>query len=223
MRAARCATGWSWGDGERADVYLGPVMITLFTRAIYEDAVELPAGGLPAPCALHRRPRRRARRSHRDLGPGGGGGCVRPPPDRVRGGARRDPPRVHGAARAGGTGHGGGVSFTPYDRPVRAAIVGLGRIYDLNVRAYVGNDDVEVVALVDPDEDRRRERQADLARSRDLRVGGRAGRERPRGRRGRGAAADPAARDRRRRAPRPRLAREPAEADGQRRRRARSG
>ena len=26
--------------------------------------------------------------------------------------------------------------FTPYDRPVRAAFVGLGRIYDLNVRAY---------------------------------------------------------------------------------------
>ncbi len=37
-----------WGGGERADVYLGPVMITLFTRAIYEDAVAL------APeCFLH--------------------------------------------------------------------------------------------------------------------------------------------------------------------------
>ncbi|MGP8060716.1 MAG: VOC family protein [Acidimicrobiales bacterium] len=37
-----------WGGGERADVFLGPVMITLFTRAIYEDAVEL------APeCFLH--------------------------------------------------------------------------------------------------------------------------------------------------------------------------
>jgi predicted dehydrogenase len=53
------------------------------------------------------------------------------------------------------------MPFIPYDRPVRAAIVGLGRIYDLNVRGYVGNDDVEVVALVDPDEDRRRERQVD--------------------------------------------------------------
>ena len=42
------------------------------------------------------------------------------------------------------------MSFTPYDRPVRAAFVGLGRIYDLNVRAYLGNPDVEVVALVDP-------------------------------------------------------------------------
>jgi predicted dehydrogenase len=53
------------------------------------------------------------------------------------------------------------VSFTPYDRPVRAAFVGLGRIYDLNVRAYVGNPDVEVVALVDPSEERRAQRQVD--------------------------------------------------------------
>jgi predicted dehydrogenase len=39
--------------------------------------------------------------------------------------------------------------------------VGLGRIYDLNMRAYVDNPDVEVVALVDPSEQRRAERQAD--------------------------------------------------------------
>jgi hypothetical protein len=38
-----------WGGGERADVYLGPVMITLFTRAIYEDQVELPAEGFLHP------------------------------------------------------------------------------------------------------------------------------------------------------------------------------
>ena len=53
------------------------------------------------------------------------------------------------------------MTFTPYDRPVRAAFVGLGRIYDLNVRAYRDNPDVEVVALVDPSEERRRERQRD--------------------------------------------------------------
>ena len=47
------------------------------------------------------------------------------------------------------------MAFTPFDRPVRAAFVGLGRIYDLNVRAYRDNDDVEVVALVDPSEERR--------------------------------------------------------------------
>jgi hypothetical protein len=33
---------------ERADVLLGPVQITLFTRAIYEDAIPL-----PAECFLH--------------------------------------------------------------------------------------------------------------------------------------------------------------------------
>jgi hypothetical protein len=38
-----------WRDGERADVYLGPVMITLFTRAIYEDDVELPDEGFLHP------------------------------------------------------------------------------------------------------------------------------------------------------------------------------
>jgi len=37
-----------WHGGERADVYLGPVMITLFTRALYEEAV-----ALPADCFLH--------------------------------------------------------------------------------------------------------------------------------------------------------------------------
>ena len=58
------------------------------------------------------------------------------------------------------------MSFVPYDRPVRAAFVGLGRIYDLNVRAYVDNPDVEVVALVDPDEERRAQRQADWPEAR---------------------------------------------------------
>lgn len=53
------------------------------------------------------------------------------------------------------------MTFTPFDRPVRAAFVGLGRIYDLNVRGYLDNPDVEVVALVDPDEARRIERQRD--------------------------------------------------------------
>ncbi len=53
------------------------------------------------------------------------------------------------------------MSFIPYDRPVRAAFVGLGRIYDLNMRAYVDNPDVEVVALVDPNPERQRQRQAD--------------------------------------------------------------
>jgi predicted dehydrogenase len=53
------------------------------------------------------------------------------------------------------------VNFVPYDRPVRAAFIGLGRIYDLNVRGYRENPDVEVVALVDPSQERREQRQAD--------------------------------------------------------------
>ena len=39
----------TWNNGERADVYLGPVMITLFTRAIYEGAVVLPDEGFLHP------------------------------------------------------------------------------------------------------------------------------------------------------------------------------
>jgi catechol 2,3-dioxygenase-like lactoylglutathione lyase family enzyme len=38
-----------WEGGERADVFLGPVMFTLFTRALYEDAVHLPAEGFLHP------------------------------------------------------------------------------------------------------------------------------------------------------------------------------
>jgi len=38
-----------WNNGERADVYLGPVMITLFTRAIYEDSVSVPSEGFLHP------------------------------------------------------------------------------------------------------------------------------------------------------------------------------
>ena len=53
------------------------------------------------------------------------------------------------------------MTFTPYDRPVRVAIVGLGRIYDLNKLAYIGNPDAHVVALVDPSSHRRQERQQD--------------------------------------------------------------
>jgi predicted dehydrogenase len=53
------------------------------------------------------------------------------------------------------------MDFTPYERPVRAAFIGLGRVYDLNVRAYLDNPDVEVVAVVDQIEERRAQRGAD--------------------------------------------------------------
>ena len=113
------------------------------------------------------------------------------------------------------------MSFTPYDRPVRAAFVGLGRIYDLNMRAYLDNPDVEVVALVDPERGASGPTPGGLARGPHLRLGRRAGRQRPRGRRRRSAAADPPPRRRRDRAARLRLARQPAKADVQRPGRAR--
>jgi predicted dehydrogenase len=53
------------------------------------------------------------------------------------------------------------MRVVPGDRPIRVAIVGLGRIYDLNVLAYKGNPDVEVVALVDPAASRLDERGLD--------------------------------------------------------------
>src|SRR5262249_44001278 len=53
------------------------------------------------------------------------------------------------------------MAFVPYDRPVRAAFIGLGRIYDLNMLGYRDNPDAEVVALVDPDPERLAQRRAD--------------------------------------------------------------
>ncbi|MEY2448361.1 MAG: hypothetical protein QOH79_1837 [Acidimicrobiaceae bacterium] len=58
------------------------------------------------------------------------------------------------------------MTFSAYDRPVRAAFVGLGRIYDLNMRGYLDNPDVEVVALVDPSAERRAQRQRDWPNAR---------------------------------------------------------
>jgi hypothetical protein len=34
-----------WRNGERADVFLGPLIITLFTQAVYEDDVDVTAEG----------------------------------------------------------------------------------------------------------------------------------------------------------------------------------
>ncbi len=31
-----------WNGGERADIYMGPLTITLMTRALYEDRIDLP-------------------------------------------------------------------------------------------------------------------------------------------------------------------------------------
>ena len=58
------------------------------------------------------------------------------------------------------------TGFAPIDGPVRVAIVGLGRIYDLNVLAFFDNEDVHVVAIVDPSPDRRAQRQHDWPEAR---------------------------------------------------------
>jgi predicted dehydrogenase len=42
--------------------------------------------------------------------------------------------------------------FEPFtDRPVRVGILGLGRVYDLTITGYRGNDDAGIVALFDTD------------------------------------------------------------------------
>jgi predicted dehydrogenase len=56
---------------------------------------------------------------------------------------------------------GDAPTFTPIPHAVRTAIIGLGRVYDLNVRAYVDNADADVLALVDPSEERRSQRCVD--------------------------------------------------------------
>ncbi len=56
---ARIGERGPWHGGERADLFLGPVQVTLFTRAIYEDAVGAARRVLPARRRVHRRPRRR--------------------------------------------------------------------------------------------------------------------------------------------------------------------
>lgn len=53
------------------------------------------------------------------------------------------------------------VAVVSRGRAIRVAFLGLGRIYDLNKLAYVDNDDVDVVALVDSNPARLAERQLD--------------------------------------------------------------
>jgi predicted dehydrogenase len=57
-------------------------------------------------------------------------------------------------------------SFAPTEGPVRTAIIGLGRVYELNVLAYVDNPAADVVALVDPSELRRNQRHFDWPEAR---------------------------------------------------------
>jgi hypothetical protein len=49
---ATVTTPIEWESGRRADVTLGSLHLTLFTRAIYEEAYELPAEGFLHPALL---------------------------------------------------------------------------------------------------------------------------------------------------------------------------
>ena len=52
QRGAEIRDRMEWNGAERADVFLGPVMITLFTRAIYEDVVAIPDEGFLHPALM---------------------------------------------------------------------------------------------------------------------------------------------------------------------------
>ena len=87
----------AWENGRRADVWLGPVQITLFTQAIYEDACDLPPEGFLHPAlfvddldAELARHRVAVGAAHRER-------LLRGSAHRLRGGAGRHPARVHGA------------------------------------------------------------------------------------------------------------------------------
>ncbi len=58
------------------------------------------------------------------------------------------------------------MNITPIERPVRLAIIGLGRIFDLNKLAYLANPEVDVVALVDPSAERLEQRASDFPTAR---------------------------------------------------------
>ena len=122
-------------------------MLTLFTRAIYEDEVELADEGFlhPGSSPTTSTPSWRATTSSgvlaRSRRPSAGGASPSSSLPVASGSSSWSSwrPRVSRP-----------MTFVPYDRPVRAAFVGLGRIDDLNVRGYVDNPDVEVVALSTP-------------------------------------------------------------------------
>ena len=155
-----------------------------------------PRGGIPASGALHRRPRRRARRARGGLGSRDRRGCVRTAPHRVRRRAGRDTAGVHGAARAAApetrrhelhalrpSGTGRVRRPRPHLRPQRARRTSTTTTSRWS-RSWI------------PDEERRAERQADWPGAATFEVGRGPGGQRSRGRRGRGPAADPVARRR---------------------------
>ena len=96
-----------WQGGERADVYLGPVMITLFTRALYEDRVDLPAEGFLHPALFTDDLDAQLQGHDVVLGPRRRRGHLWQASHRLRDGTGRDQVGIHGAARTAEPGRGG--------------------------------------------------------------------------------------------------------------------
>ena len=88
-----------WENGRRADVQLGTLALTLFTQAIYEDACELPDEGFLHPALFVDDLDAELARHEVLWGPAHRQRDVRHAPHCLRRGARRHPPRVHGAGR----------------------------------------------------------------------------------------------------------------------------
>ena len=78
---------------------LGTLAITLFTKAIYEDACALPEEGFLHPALFVDDLDAELARHEVLWGPRVVSGTFGTRPHRLRGGARGDPARIHGAAR----------------------------------------------------------------------------------------------------------------------------
>ncbi len=117
----------AWENGRRADVQLGVLSITLFTKAIYEDATTLPDEGFLHPALFVDDLDAELGRHEVLWGPTDGEWDLRHPTDRFRGGARWHPPRVHGADRRapGLTGPGSLAPCRTDLRPKATAPAGL--------------------------------------------------------------------------------------------------
>ncbi len=88
-----------WENGRRADVQLGKLALTLFTKAIYEDVCALPDEGFLHPALFV--DDLDAELAHHSVlwGPRTVSGTFGTRRISVRGGPRRHPPRIHGADR----------------------------------------------------------------------------------------------------------------------------
>ena len=106
----------AWENGRRADVQLGTLALTLFTQAIYEDATALPDEGFLHPALFVDDLDAELARHDVLWGPRTVSGTFGHTPHCLRRGAGRNPPGVHGAARAPSAGLTDGPGGAPLRR-----------------------------------------------------------------------------------------------------------